>query len=256
MTVKSTVEFKTNKYALNSKYSATLRDSKGNPLKNKQVQIVLNGVSYRLNSDANGQISLNVNLNPGTYTAQITNPGTGEVRTQKISVVKRITQNKDLTMYYGAGKAYNVKVVDDYGKAAKKLKVTFKISGKKHYAYTDTNGYASLKISKKPGKYTIIAEYKGFKVSNKVTVKSTIVTKDIKVKKSKAIKFKAKLLNSKGKILKNKKITFKFKGKTYKVKTSKKGIAILKITKKYKKGKYTITSKYGTLKIKNSIRIV
>ena len=256
VTVKSTVEFKTNKYALNSKYSATLRDSKGNPLKNKQVQIVLNGVSYRLNSDANGQISLNVNLNPGTYTAQITNPGTGEVRTQKISVVKRITQNKDLTMYYGAGKAYKVKVVDDYGKAAKKLKVTFKISGKKHYAYTDTNGYASLKISKKPGKYAITAEYKGFKVSNKVTVKSTIVTKDIKVKKSKAIKFKAKLLNSKGKILKNKKITFKFKGKTYKVKTNKKGIAILKITKKYKKGKYTITSKYGTLKIKNSIRIV
>ena len=93
-------------------------------------------------------------------------------------------------------------------------------------------------------------------MSNKVTVKSTIVTKDIKVKKSKAIKFKAKLLNSKGKILKNKKITFKFKGKTYKVKTNKKGIAILKITKKYKKGKYTITSKYGTLKIKNSIRIV
>ena len=99
-------------------------------------------------------------------------------------------------------------------------------------------------------------EYKGFKVSNRITVKSTIVTKDIKVKKSKAIKFKAKLLNSKGKVLKYKKIKFYFKGKTYKVKTNKKGIAILKINKKYKRGKYTIVSKYGTLKIKNKIRIV
>ncbi|WP_405306934.1 C1 family peptidase [Methanobrevibacter sp.] len=254
--IKSTVEFNSNKYVLNAKYSATLRDSKGNPLKNKQIQMIFNGISYKLNSDANGQISLNVNLKPGTYTVKVTNPATGEVMTQKITVVKRITQNKDLKMYYGAGKSYKVKVVDDYGKVAKNLRVTFKISGKKYYAYTDKNGYASLKISKKPGKYVIAAEYKGFKVSNKITVKSTIVTKNIKVKKSKAIQFKAKLLNSKGKVMKNKKITFKFKGKTYKVKTNKKGIAVLKITKKYKKGKYTITSKYGALKIKNSIRIV
>jgi len=256
ITVKSTVEFKKATYALNSKYSATLRDSNGNPLRNKVVQIIFNGVGHNLNSDSNGQISLNINLKPGTYTVKVTNPLTGEVRTQKITVVKRITQNKDLTMYYGAGKVYKVKVVGDYGKAVKKLKVTFKINGKKHYAYTDKNGYASLKISQKPGKYTIYVEYKGFKVSNRITVKSTIVTKDIKVKKSKAIKFKAKLLNSKGKVLKYKKIKFYFKGKTYKVKTNKKGIAILKINKKYKRGKYTIVSKYGTLKIKNKIRIV
>ena len=234
--VKSTIEFDSYTYALNSRYLATLRDSNGNLLINKQVNMLFNGVSYNIISDGKGQISINVNLNPGTYSVKITNPVTGEVKTQSVSVVKRITQNKDLTAYYGAG--------------------TFKINGKKYYAYTNKNGYASLKITQKPGTYTITAEYKGYKVSNKIKVKSTIVTKDIKVKKSKAIKFKAKLLNSKGKILKNKKITFKFKGKTYKVKTNKKGIAVLKITKKYRKGKYTITSKYGKLTIKNKIRIV
>jgi len=112
-----------------------------------------------------------------------------------------------------------------------------------------------LKISLKPNKYTITAEYKGFKVSNKITVKSTIIAKDKTVKKGKTIKFKAKLLNSKGKILKNKKLTFKFKGKTYKVKTNSKGIATLKITKRYKVGKYTISTKYCALKIKNKITI-
>ena len=35
----------------------------------------------------------------------------------------------------------------DLGGEKEVFKVTFKISGKKHYAYTDTNGYASLKIS-------------------------------------------------------------------------------------------------------------
>ena len=254
--VKSTIEFDSYTYALNSKYLATLRDSNGNLLINKQVNMLFNGVSYSLITDGKGQISINVNLNPGTYSVKITNPVTGEVKTQSVSVVKRITQNKGLTAYYGAGKYYKVKVVDDCGKTVKGLKVTFKINGKKYYAYTNKNGYASLKITQKPGTYTITAEYKGYKVSNKIKVKSTIVTKDIKVKKSKTIKFKAKLLNSKGKILKNKKITFKFKGKTYKVKTNKKGIAVLKITKKYRKGKYTITSKYGKLTIKNKIRIV
>ncbi|WP_405265863.1 C1 family peptidase [Methanobrevibacter sp.] len=256
LAVKSTIEFSSNTYTLNSKYLATLRDSSGKLLINKKIDVIFNGVSYSLISDGKGQISLNVKLSPGTYTVKITNPVTGETNSQNINVIKRITQNKGLTAYYGAGKSYKVKVVDDYGKAVKGLKVTFKIKGKKYYAYTDKKGYASLKITQKPGTYTITAEYKGYKVSNKIKVKSTIVTRDIKVKKSKTIKFKAKLLNSKGKILKNKKIKFKFKGKTYKVKTNKKGIAVLKITKKYKKGKYTVTSRYGKLSIKNKIRIV
>ncbi len=253
--VKSTIKFSSNTYAYNSKYTATLYDLNGNALVNNQVDVLFNNVNYKVNTDSKGQISLTVNSNPGYYSVKITNPATGEVESQNINVVKRITKNKDLTMYYGAGSIYKVRVCDDNGKFIKGLKVTFKINGKSYYAYTDKNGYASFKITQKIGKYTITASYKGFKVSNKITVKSTIITKNIKVKKGKIIKFTAKLVNKNGKILKNKKITFKFKGKTYKVKTDKKGKAVLKITKKYKKGKYTITSKYGKLSIKNKITI-
>ena len=92
-------------------------------------------------------------------------------------------------------------------------------------------------------------------MSNKIIVKSTIITKNIQVKKSKKIKFTAKLVNSKGKVIKYKKIIFKFKGKTYKIKTNKKGIATLKINNKYKTGKYTITTSYAGLKVKNTIKI-
>ena len=253
--VKSTIEFLSNQYAYNSNFKATLYDNHGNVLVNAQLEAILNGVSYNLKTDSNGQVFLNIKLNPGDYPLSISNPSTGEVKIQNIKVVKRITSNNAVTMYYGAGKLYKVRVCADNGEFVKNLKVAFKINGRTYYAKTDNNGYASIKISQKPGKYTITAEYSGFKVSNKITVKSTIITKDIKVKKGKTIKFTAKLVNKNGKILKNKKITFKFKGKVYKIKTNKKGKATLKITKKYKKGKYVITSKYGKLSIKNSIRI-
>lgn len=254
--VKSTVDFKSSTYTYNSNYIAVLRDMNGDLLTSKQVTLIFNGQTHQLVSNSKGEITFNVNLKQGSYSVKLTNPITGEVKSQTIKVVKRITGNSAVTMYYGAGKVYKVKVLDDNGGIAKGVKITFKINNKKYTRTTDSKGYASFKITQKPGKYTVTVEYKGFKVSNKIIIKSTLVTKNIKVKKSKTIKFIAKLLNKKGKVLKNKKITFKFKGKTYKIKTDKKGKAVLKITKKYKKGKYTITTSYGKLKNKNKIRII
>ena len=252
---KSTIDLKSNVYAFNSRYIVVVYDSNGNVLANMNVQIILNGVNYEMYSDANGQVSFNINLSPGSYGVRITNPTSGEVKTHSINVIKRISQNSDLKMYYGAGKVYKVRVCDDNGNFKAGLNVKFTVGGKNHYLKTDKNGFASLKINLKPGKYKVYAEYNGFKVSNKITVKSTLITKNIKVKKGKTIRFTAKLLNKNGKILKNKKVTFKFKGKTYKLKTNKKGIVTLKIAKKYKVGKHSIVTSYGKLKIKNIIRI-
>ena len=252
----STIEFKSTKYPTDSNYQATLRDSNGKLLVNQKVEVSINGKTYNSISDKNGQVSVNLNLAVGPCSVKITNPLTGEVRLQTVSIIKRIVQNRDLTIYYGSTTLFKVRVYDDSAKFSKGLKVTFRISGKTYYGVTDKNGYASVKLTQKPGTYNIVVQYKNYKVSNKIKIKSTIITKDIKVKKSKTIKFTAKLVDSKGKILKNKKITFKFKGKVYKVKTNKKGNAVLKITKKYRKGKYTITSRYGKLTIKNKIRII
>ena len=62
-------------------------------------------------------------------------------------------------------------------------------------------------------------------------------------------------MDIKGKALKNKKITFKIKGKSYKVKTNKKGIATLKLKLKLKVGKHTVKTSYGKNIIKNTIFI-
>ncbi len=243
-----------NRYAYNSKYVVYLLDSEGNPLSDRNVTVGPYGEV--LTTDSNGMLSLNIDFAPGNYTMSIVNPQTTELAYQDIQVVSKITENSNLIMYYGAGKSYTLRVCDDYGNFVKGIGVKIKLNGKTYTKYSDENGYVSLKISLKPGKYTVTADSNGYKVSNKITVKTTIVTKDITVKKGNNIKFNAKILNSNGKVLKNKVVTFKFKGKLYKIKTNSKGIAKLNIKNPYKVGTYKIYTKYGTLTVKNSIKIV
>lgn len=254
ITVKSSIVPLYSNYTYGSKYSVKLLDRNSNPLKNTTVSIVFAGKTYNVKTDSNGVAKLDMKVKPGTYTVNIKNPDTSEENTQKIKVLSRITENKNLSMYYGAGSSYKVRVYDDYGNIAKNVSVKFTFGSNTYNRRTDSKGYAYLKINSKPKTYTISASYKGFTVKNKITVKTTLVTKNISKKKAKTVKFTAKLLNSKGKILKKKVVTFKFKGKKYKVKTNSKGIATLSL-KYLKVGKYVIYSTYGKLTNKNSIKI-
>ena len=255
ITIKSTIETVNQKYTLNSKYKVTLKDSEGKLLANKKVTLILNRITYNLKTNMKGEVEININLNPSIYNVQIRNYETNEYKIHFIQVVKRISENKGFSMYYGAGNSYTVRVLDDNAEYSSNLKVAFIVDGKTYYSYTNKNGYASFKINLKPGTYTIIAKYNGFQVTNNIKIKTTLITKNIHVKHTNNISFKAKLLDSKGKILKNKKVTFKFKGKTFKIKTNNKGIAILKLTKRYKVGKYNIVTKYDKLSVKNRITI-
>ena len=233
----------------------TLYDKNG-LIKEKEVKITLNGIAQTISTDSNGQANLNINLNPGSYSVAVENLQTGEIKTQTIQVVSRLSGNANVVMYYGAGKSYTVRAYDDYGNPAGAGEiVTFNVAGKNYNVQTGNQGYASFKITLKAGSYQITATYNGFKVSNKITVKPTLITKDIKVKKGKKIKYQAKLLNTNGKALKGKKITFKIKGKTYKAKTNNKGIAKITIKKSLKPGKYKITVKYGKVTSTSKITV-
>ena len=252
--VKSSIYLPSENYTYGSRYIVSLFDKDSNPLVNQTVSIVFAGKTYNLRTDSNGKIIINNTLKPGTYIVKIINPNTLEEKNQTIKVLKRITENKNLAMYYGAGSSYKVRVFDDYGRIAKNVTVKFTINGKTYSRKTNNNGYAYFKISLKPKKYVISASYKGFTVKNNVTVKPTVITKNLSKKKAKTVKFTAKLVNSKGKILKYKYIKFKFKSKTYKRKTNSKGIATLSL-RYLKRGKYVIYSTYGKLTIKNTIMI-
>ena len=239
----------------NTYYQFKLLDLSGNPLANQSLEVFINSKPYTIKTNDEAIASLNMNFNPATYTVKIINPLNNDTLTRTITVIPRIVENKNIVMYYGANNKYKIRIRGDDGNFKSGIEVTITLNKKNYRLTTDKNGYASFKISLNPGTYTINAQCRGFKVSNIITVKSTIITKNISVKKSKTIVFTAKLLNSNGKIIKNKKVTIKFKGKTYKVKTNKKGIATLKIHKKYKVGKYTITTSYNKLTVKNTVKI-
>lgn len=257
ITVLSSIDSKDMNRSYNTQYDfkANLVDINGNPLSKQQVTFIVNGKEYYSITDENGTVMLSEKFDIGSYAITIINSVTGEKTANYANIVKRLSGNKNITMYFGAGKTFKVRAFDDDGNPVGAGEVVKIVINKKTYSRTtNENGYASFKITLKSGTYTITATYKGFKVSNKVVVKPVLTAKSISKKKAKTIKFSAKLVSTKGKALKNKKITFKFKGKNYKVKTNKKGVATLSL-KNLKVGKYTIKVTYGKSTISRTIKI-
>ena len=212
--------------------------------------IITNGVGSRnLGEFKTGRYTFNA-IYPGTQLLTYANTtGTFNVATNNY----KITGNTNIVQYYGATKYYKIRLTNN-NQPVKGEIINVKIDKNTVQVKTDSQGYATLKLTLKAGKYTITSTYKNIKVSNKITVKPTLITKNKKIKKGKTLTYTAKLLNKNGKKLKNKKITFKINGKKYKAKTNKKGIAKIKV-KNLKKGKYKIKITYGKQKNTNTITV-
>ena len=247
---------------------ATVVDEFGNPIKGVTVEFKRVNSAGRAtpigtaitNEFGVATLSYTPTISASSYNAQaeINSMANYEDAQTKFTLkvfAKQITGNKDYSVYYGNKVKYKVLVLDDSGNAVGSGEsVVFKINGKTKTVKTDKNGYATYSAKLKAGKYTITAEYNGYKVSNSITFKPTLIAKNIVKKKAKTVKFSVKVLNKKGKVVKKKKVTFKIKGKKYTAKTNKKGIATVSL-KKLKVGKFKITSSYGGCTIKNTIKI-
>ena len=228
-------------------------DAKGN------LTININGKNHTQSVKDNNIIKLE-DLFPGNYEAVIYYSGDNKFNPSNINcsfvISKPVLSTQDLSITYTSNKMYQIKVTRG-GKAMSGQTVKLNINGEIKTVKTDKNGYASVKINLSPKSkaYTVTASYLGVTVKNNITVKSLIVAKNLKVKKtSKKIKIKITLKKVDGKYLKGKKVSLKFKGKTYKAKTNKKGVAtfIIKnnIVKKLKVGK---TYSYQVSYIKDTL---
>ena len=263
ITVKTLTQLKVNIQDINQADDllvyATLTDSNSNKL-NGEIILEINGNYYKI-IITNGAGSRNLGeFKAGTYTYTATYPennilySTNTTGSFKVNRdIYKITGNTDITQYYGSTKYYKIRLTNN-NQPVKNEIITVTINKNTVKIKTDNNGYATLKLSLKAGKYTITATYKNVKVSNKITVKPTLITKNKKIKKGKTLTYTAKLLNKNGKALKNKKITFKINGKKYKAKTNKKGIAKIKV-KNLKAGKYKIQTTYGKQKNTNWVTV-
>ena len=246
-------------------YEAEFLDKDGHVLANTTVEFKVNGKTYNVKTDDKGIAKLTESKLPlGTYEVEVTNPATKEVVKRNVTIVKRLVENKDVTLDFMDGTSYVVRAIGDDGKPVGQGEVVgFTVNNRGYVAKTDANGYARLKINLNPKTYTIVAEYSKYKVSNKVVVKQVLklVKKTVTVKKTaKKLVIKAKLKKSNGKAIVGKKLKLKFKGKTYTAKTNKKGIAKFtvkkNVIKKLKKGKkYSYTVSYSTNKVKGKVKV-
>ena len=234
----------TRAYNSGTDFKATLFDMSLNKLSNADVEVIVDGNKLTLRTDDDGVLILDNKLAVGNHFISITNPATSEVASNTVVIVKRLANNANLVMDYGDGSKFKVRVYGDDGNVvgANEI-VVMKIGAKSYNVKTDKDGWASLSVSFTPKTYSITSEYKGFKVSNTITVKSVIKAKNLSKKKSKTIKYSITLKNSKNKALKSKKVTFKFRGKTYSAKTNKKGVATV-VLKNIKVGKFNIKITY------------
>ncbi len=176
----------------------------------------------------------------------------------KVTFASKITGLANVNMLYSSGKTLTLKVYDIFGKPVKSGE-TVKIKiGKTTFSAKTKNGVVKFKIPNTitPGKYTITASYKDFKVSKKLTVKQILTLKTVKVKKSsKKLVLTTTLKKVNGKYIKGKTVTFKFNGKTYKAKTNKKGVAKYTIKKSVlKKLKVGKSIKYQATYLKATVK--
>ena len=219
----------------------------------------------------NGSASITVpGLSAGNHNVTVSYTGDGKYSPVTKSVamnvpapVYKITNNNNVAAIYSANANYKVLITKDGKAVGAGESVNIVFNGKTYTVKTDSKGYATLNLNTKVKvkTYTVTAEYKGVKVSNKVTIKHVIKAKNVSVKKSKKVnKIKVKTNKVNGKFLKGKKLTLKIKGKKIKAKINKKGVATFKVKKSVlkklkvgKKYKYTVT--YGKDKVTKKLKV-
>ena len=228
------------------------------------LTVTVDGVNYT-ETLVNGKATVNIpELTTGSHNITVTYSGDAKYSpiTKSSVVVKAPVINltgSNLNMLYTSGKYFKVRLtIDGQPFASQKVKIT--INGKTYSRTTNANGYASIKIKLPPKTYAVKATYGNLTIAKKVTVKSIISAKNINAKRSaKTVKIKVTLKKVNNKYLKNKKVTLKFNKKTFKAKTSKKGVATFTIKNSvYKKlkvnKKYAYQVIYGKNKVKKTIK--
>ncbi|WP_405283132.1 Ig-like domain repeat protein [Methanobrevibacter sp.] len=153
-------------------YMATFTGANSDHLINTPVTFEVGLDKYEVMTDGNGVAILNVPLAVGEYNVTAVNPVTGEKLTKKLNIVERIINNENMVIFTDSETYFRVTVIGDNGEVCGHGEtVVFKFNDNTYSIKTDQYGYASLLISSVDnGLYPIHATYKGYTVSNNITV--------------------------------------------------------------------------------------
>ena len=241
-------------YRDGTKFTISVVDGQGKPLVNTSIKFNINGVFYNRTTDINGVASLNINLNPNTYT--ITSEYNGLKISNTIGVIKSNTSiiGEDAYIIINTLNNYTVTLVDIKGNPISSETVYFRYNNNKVSVTTDKNGRATVSLSNLGiGDYNITYGFNGnvgynasqsSSIIHVINSTSILTGEDLNITYNDSSKFNVTLTDLNGKPLVNKTINFLINGVTYKRITDSNGVASLNIN--LDPGSYVISYSYST----------
>ena len=173
-------------YKANKSFTASLKDENGNPIKDAEIKILLNGKNETRKTDDNGQVRIGTNkLIPKSYDISLAYEGNDYYSNSSVKakitikkLVSKISAPKKTFKKSLKTKKYTITLKAN-SKALKNAKVYLKIKGKTYTAKTNSYGKATFKITKlsKKGTFKATVKYAGSKYCSAKTVTAKIICK-------------------------------------------------------------------------------
>ena len=210
-------------------------------LANTKVSFKLNGKTYTAKTNAKGVATINVNLFPGKYVIDLTNPYSKQKVSYNLIVKKEGTQFDAKQTYIPVNEQGSFKVIlkSKHNVLLKNKVVSFTYNKKTVTARTNEKGEAAISIPVlSKGTHKISFKYDGndnyysssgsteLVVDNPTTI---LTSKILVMTYNDGSKFKVKLTDTDGNALAGKDIKFKINGKATFIRTNAKGEAKLSL---------------------------
>ena len=135
----------------------------------------------------------------------------------------------DVTKYYGGSERFAVTLKDLNGKPIANADIKITINGQTYTKTTDNNGETSIGINLNSEVYNVTTEYNGTKVYSTVTVKDTVIAKNVTKIFRNATQYQGTFVDSKGNLVKNTDIRININGVFYTRTTDANGMAQMNI---------------------------
>ena len=204
-----------------------------NSISDGKVKFMVDGKQYYSDiHDGEAKLSIS-NLYSGTYTVNASYGGNNYyspcISNNIPLIVSNININApDVTKYYGGSERLVIELKDK-DRPISNAVINIYINNVDYTRTTNDEGIASMGINLNSGVYNSTISYNGTKTQTVVTVKDTVISKDVTKIFRNTTQYYATFTDSKGNSLKNTEITFNINGIFYTKTTNEEGMAHLNI---------------------------